>query len=78
MKIQHVSETTTYEHKVLAQYIADMLLELRAMSKGTEFSKLRHLLELGFSEAFTIANRVQVPLEELEKLEALTKAAKRA
>ena len=45
----------------LAQYIADMLLELRKMAKAAGLKTLLGLLEISFCEAFSIANKVEIP-----------------
>jgi hypothetical protein len=58
-----------------AQYIADMALELRNMTKPYEMKTLQGLLEVLFYEASTEANRVIVPPEELEHLRMLEKAS---
>ena len=53
----------------MAQYIADMLLELRNMAKSANLPTLLGLLELSFCEAFSIANKVEeFPAGEIEKL----------
>ena len=59
----------------LAQYITDMLLELRNMAKSAGLTTLLGLLELSFCEAFSIANKVQIPEGEIEKLKRLVRAA---
>lgn len=59
----------------MAQYIADMLLELRNMAKSADLPTLLGLLELSFCEAFSIANRVEIPPGEIEELKRLSKAA---
>jgi len=58
----------------LAQYIADMLLELRNMAKAAGLKTLLGLLEISFCEAFSIANKVEIPPGEIEKLRRLAKA----
>ena len=58
-----------------AQYIADMALELRNMSKSYDMKTLQGLLEVLFYEASTEANRVIVPQEEIEHLRMLEKAS---
>lgn len=61
-----------------AQYIADTVLELRNMAKGGNFKALQGLLEVSFYEAFSAANRVEVPLEELDHLRELSQASHRS
>jgi hypothetical protein len=58
-----------------AQYIADMLLELRNIARLAALTTLFGLLELSFCEAFSIANKVKIPDGEIEKLRQLVRAA---
>jgi hypothetical protein len=59
----------------LAQYIADMLLEMRNMAKSAGLSTLLGLLEVTYCEAFSIANKVEIPEGEMEKLMKMARAA---
>ena len=59
----------------MARYIADMLLELRDMARAAGLKTLWGLLELSFCEAFSIANKVEIPPGEIEKIRRLAKAA---
>ena len=58
-----------------AQYIADMVLELRHMAKSVEMKTLQGLLEVSFYEAFSVANSVSIPDGEIEKLRELSMAS---
>jgi hypothetical protein len=58
-----------------AQYIADMVLELRNMAKSGDFKILQGLLEFAFYEAFSAANEVEIPFEEIEHLRELRNAS---
>ena len=58
-----------------AQYIADMVLELRNLAKATEMLTLQGLLEVSFYEAFAVANKVPMPEGEIEHLRELSKAS---
>ena len=58
-----------------AQYVADMVLELRNMAKGSSLFTAMVPLEYAYYEAFAIANRVQVPPEEAERLRQLGEQA---
>lgn len=62
----------------MAQYVADMLLEMRNMAKSAGLKTLLGLLELSFCEAFSIANKVEIPPGEIEKLKRLATAADEA
>jgi hypothetical protein len=58
-----------------AQYISDMMLELRNMAKSAELKTLQGLLEVSFYEAFSVANKVDIPGGEIEKLRELSTAS---
>lgn len=58
-----------------AQYIADMVLELRNMAKSVDLKTLQGLLEVSFYEAFSVANKVEIPPDEIEHLRELSKAS---
>jgi hypothetical protein len=62
----------------MAQYMADMLLEMRNMSRTAGFPTLTSLFELAFCEAYSIANHVEPPEGELEKIAKLSRASKSA
>ena len=61
------------QSRELAQYIADMLLELRNMAKAADLKTLYGLLEISFCEAFCVANKVEIPPGEIEKLRRLAR-----
>lgn len=63
------------DRKETAQYIADMVLELRNLAKAVEIKPLQDLLELCFYEAFATANKVIIPEGEIERLQELSKAS---
>ena len=56
-----------------AQYIADMILELRNMAKSAQLYQVMVPLEYAYYEAFSVANKVEVPPEEAERIRALSK-----
>jgi len=58
-----------------AQYIANMALELRNMTKPYDMKTLQGLLEVTFYEASSEANKVEIPPEEIEHLRMLSKAS---
>ncbi|MDE2446576.1 MAG: hypothetical protein KGO94_10375, partial [Alphaproteobacteria bacterium] len=58
-----------------AQYVADMVLELRGMAKAYDLQTLQSLLEASFYEAFSVANHVEIPPGEIEKLRELSLAS---
>ena len=59
-----------------AQYVADMILELRNLAKAAKLFTVMVPLEYAYYEAFSRANRVSVPPEEIERLRLLAEAAK--
>jgi hypothetical protein len=63
-----------YEHDA-AQYIADMVLELRNLAKANNFVALQGLLEVSYYEAFSAANKVIIPPNEVEHLKELARAS---
>lgn len=64
--------------KETAQYIADMLLELRNMAKTAGLKNLQGFLEVSYYEAFSSANRMPIPEGEIERLERMAADAKKA
>lgn len=71
----HSNQSKKLDRKETAQYIADMVLELRNLAKAVEIKSLQDLLELCFYEAFATANKVNIPEGELERLQELSKAS---
>ena len=63
------------DRKETAQYISEMVLELRNLAKAVDIRSLQDLLELCFYEAFTAANKVEIPEGELEHLRELSNAS---
>lgn len=61
-----------------AQYLADMVLEMRNIAKAENFGTLQGLLEIAYYEAFSVAHKVEVPEGELEHLESLSQDALKA
>ena len=58
-----------------AQYVADMILELRNMVKAAKLHNVMAPLEYAYYEAFSVANQVDVPQDEIDRIRSLTKAA---
>lgn len=70
-----LSKTYATRARETAQYIADMALELRNMTKPYDMKTLQGLLEVTFYEASSEANKVEIPPEEIEHLRMLSKAS---
>jgi hypothetical protein len=60
-----------------AQYIADMILQLRNLAKGSHMSTLQGLLEISYYEAFSAANAIVIPEGEEQRLEDIGAHARR-
>lgn len=58
-----------------AQYVADMILELRNMARAAKLYKIMVPLEFAYYEAFSAANKVTIPPEELQRLKDIGKTA---
>jgi hypothetical protein len=63
----------TARQRDTAQYVADMILELRNMAKAAKLHAVMVPLEYAYYEAFSVANRVDVPVAEVEKINRLSK-----
>ena len=60
-----------------AQYIADMILQLRNLAKGSHMNTLQGLLEISYYEAFSTANAIVIPDGEEQRLEEMGAHARR-
>jgi hypothetical protein len=61
-----------------AQYISDMVLELRNLARSTRLFQVMVPLEYAYYEAYSMANRVEVPKAEIERIRDLEKASREA
>lgn len=61
--------------KETAQYIADMVLELRNLAKSDQLHHVMVPLEIAYYEAYGVANRVEVPPGEAERIRELSRAS---
>lgn len=73
--IKENSEELDIRQRDTAQYISDMILELRNMAKAAKLFQVMVPLEYAYYEAFSAANRVEVAPEELERIRELSRAA---
>jgi len=64
------------DQRQVAEYICEMILELRSMAKATRLHKIMVPLEFAYYEAFAVAHAVEVPPEEDERLDRLEREAK--
>ncbi|WP_373504511.1 hypothetical protein [Aestuariivirga sp.] len=58
-----------------AQYLADMILELRNLARSAKLYQVMVPLEYSYYEAFAVANKVQVSQEEVDHLNELARAS---
>jgi hypothetical protein len=56
-----------------AQYIADMILELRNLAKSAKLFHVMAPLEFAYYESYSAANRIEPPAGEVEHLRQLSK-----
>ncbi len=60
-----------------AHYIADMILQLRNLAKGSQMSTLQGLLQISYYEAFSAANVIVILKGEQQRLEEMGAHARR-
>ena len=59
----------------VAEYIAEMVLELRNLARNHRLFTVMVPLEYAYYEAFGVAHRVEVPDGEIERIRELSKAS---
>lgn len=59
--------------KQTAEYLADMILELRNLARNVQLHTVMVPLEYAYYEAFGVANKVEVPAHEVERIKQLAK-----
>ena len=57
-----------------AEYLADMILELRNLARASQLYTGMVPLEYAYYEAFSVANRVEIPEAEVERIKELARA----
>ena len=57
----------------VAEYIAEMILELRNLARSHKLYTVMVPLEYAYYEAFTAANKVEIPEADLKRIEELSK-----
>jgi len=56
-----------------AEYLADMVLELRNLARSVKLYTVMVPLEYAYYEAFGVANRVEVPQAEIDRIKELSR-----
>jgi hypothetical protein len=59
----------------VAEYLSDMILELRNLARSVQLHTVMVPLEFAYYEAFGTAHKVEVSAAELEHIKALSRAA---
>lgn len=72
------NQRDSFSSNETAQYIADMLLELRNLAKAADLKPLQGILEVGYYEAHSAAHRAPVPEGEAERLKKMGEDARKA
>ncbi len=70
-----VGDSPDIRRKEAAQYISDLILELRNLAKANELFHVMVPLEYAYYEAFAAANKVEAPASEVERLKELSKVS---
>lgn len=60
-----------------AEYISEMILELRNLARVQQLYTVMVPLEYAYYEAFSVANRVEVPDGEVERIKELSKTSQK-
>lgn len=66
---------TVERQRDAAQYLADMILEMRNLAKSAQLHTVMVPLEYAYYEAFSVANKVEVAEAEIEHIRELSKAS---
>lgn len=59
-----------------AEYISEMILELRNLARNHGLYTVMVPLEYAYYEAFSVANRVEVPPDEIERIKELSRVTR--
>jgi hypothetical protein len=73
--VSSVALTPAERQRETAEYLAEMILELRNLARSVKLHTVMVPLEYAYYEAFTVANRVEVPEDEIERIRRLSKAS---
>ena len=73
--VQNGTTDPARRRRETAEYLSDMILELRNLARANQLYTVMVPLEYAYYEAFTAANRVEIPEEELERIRELSKAS---
>ena len=60
-----------------AQYLTDMILELRTLARTAQLHAVMVPLEFAYYEAFALAHQVAISPDDIERLEDMSEASER-
>lgn len=72
---QQVPATLAERQREVAEYLSDMILELRNLARSVQLHTVMVPLEFAYYEAFGSAHKVEVPPGEMERIKSLSRAA---
>ncbi|MFO1130432.1 MAG: hypothetical protein U1E16_00240 [Hyphomicrobiales bacterium] len=72
---QKAPPTLAERQREVAEYLSDMILELRNLARSVQLHTVMVPLEFAYYEAFGSAHKVEVPPGELERIKTLSRAA---
>ena len=58
-----------------AEYLSEMILELRNLARAHQLYTVMVPLEYAYYEAFGVANKVEIPQSEVERIKELSRAS---
>ncbi|MFM8746078.1 MAG: hypothetical protein ACKOED_05360 [Aestuariivirga sp.] len=67
--------TPAERQREMAEYLGEMILELRNLARSVKLYTVMVPLEYAYYEAFSVANRIEVPEDELERIKRLSQAS---
>ena len=70
-------ESLAVRQRETAEYLSDMILELRNLARTVELHAVMVPLEFAYYEAFGHAHQVDVPSDEISRIEEISKSAER-
>jgi hypothetical protein len=74
---QKAPPTLAERQRDVAEYLSDMILELRNLARSVQLHTVMVPLEFAYYEAFGTAHKVEVSPAELERIKSLSQAAEK-
>lgn len=74
---QKVPKSLPERQRETAEYLSDMILELRNLARSVQLHTVMVPLEFAYYEAFGVAHRVEVPPGEAERIRELSRSAEK-